>query len=206
MNCVYKIENKINGKVYIGETLDKDERWNKHIEDLNNNNHHSWKLQKDWNEYGKDNFEFSVIDSAKESHEPYSQKLHLIMKEHICISEYNSIECGYNVENTLKEIIDGTKTVLGGGKSKHILTDMYNNLCKGKYQFPNNEMITSSEKKNTIVVFSNLKEAKEIKLESARQKLKRIIKRHISLDEIYDRVVINGMWEVDDIKVCKLDK
>ena len=201
MNCVYKIENKINGKVYIGETLDKDERWNKHIEDLNNNSHHSWKLQKDWNEYGRDNFEFSIIDSVKESHEAYSKKLHLVMQEYICINKYNSIECGYNIENTLKEIINGNKLLLGGGRSRQILTSMYKNLCEGTYEFPNNEWISKTDKKGIKVIFYKGSKEKVCDLERARRRLETNIKRPVELDEIYENVVINGSWEINDIKI-----
>lgn len=67
MRGIYKITSKINNKVYIGESLDIRRRWEDHIEDLNKNEHHSYKLQEDWNEYGKDNFEFyqiSVLDDV----------------------------------------------------------------------------------------------------------------------------------------------
>ena len=58
---LYKIENKVNGKVYIGESINIEQRWNIHLEDLIANKHHSYKLQKDWNEYGEDKFSFEVL-------------------------------------------------------------------------------------------------------------------------------------------------
>jgi group I intron endonuclease len=62
---IYKICNKINGKYYIGSSINiKDSpnsRWSRHVADLNKNRHHNDHLQRAWNKYGKDNFEFSII-------------------------------------------------------------------------------------------------------------------------------------------------
>jgi len=38
---VYKITNIINGKVYVGESMDIDKRWDEHKLDLDNGVHHS---------------------------------------------------------------------------------------------------------------------------------------------------------------------
>ena len=53
MRGIYKIENRINGKVYIGESLDIHKRWELHISELNDKTHHSYKLQEDWNTYSE---------------------------------------------------------------------------------------------------------------------------------------------------------
>ena len=49
---IYKITNKINGKVYIGQSNNIFRRWMEHQRDLIYGIHHSSKLQKEWNEYG----------------------------------------------------------------------------------------------------------------------------------------------------------
>lgn len=84
---IYKIENKINGKVYIGQSKNIESRWKQHIYDLNNNSHHSYKLQKEWNEYGEYSFEFSVLEKYDD----------LDSKEQFYIDKYNSIQKGYNI-------------------------------------------------------------------------------------------------------------
>ena len=43
---IYKIENKVNGKVYIGQSIDIEKRWKEHISCLNNRTHHNDYLQK----------------------------------------------------------------------------------------------------------------------------------------------------------------
>ena len=42
---IYAIRNTQNGKMYIGESIDIEKRWKNHQEDLDNGNHHSYKLQ-----------------------------------------------------------------------------------------------------------------------------------------------------------------
>ena len=49
---VYMIKNKVNGKLYIGSSVDIQKRWINHRIYLRNNKHHSFQLQQDWNEYG----------------------------------------------------------------------------------------------------------------------------------------------------------
>ena len=58
---VYSIENKVNGKCYIGSTTNPRVRWSKHKGDLNRKRHHSFVLQRAWDKYGEDNFSFKVL-------------------------------------------------------------------------------------------------------------------------------------------------
>ena len=53
MTGIYKISNKDNGKVYIGKSKDIMQRWSAHERALQANNHHSPKLQMDFNNYGR---------------------------------------------------------------------------------------------------------------------------------------------------------
>jgi len=59
--CIYKITNKINNKIYIGSSNNFRNRWKNHTNSLNRNVHENDHLQKAWNKYGKDNFEFNII-------------------------------------------------------------------------------------------------------------------------------------------------
>jgi group I intron endonuclease len=61
---IYKIENKINGKVYIGQSGNIKERWYNHKSELKHNRHCNRYLQSACNKYGLDNFEFSIIEEC----------------------------------------------------------------------------------------------------------------------------------------------
>ena len=60
---VYKITNKINGKIYIGSTTTPFSlRFGQHKCQLRGNRHFNPHLQYSWNKYGESNFEFSPIE------------------------------------------------------------------------------------------------------------------------------------------------
>lgn len=59
---IYCIRNIIDNKVYIGSAINLQKRWNRHVSHLNHNKHHSIRLQKAFNKYGKSNFAFEVLD------------------------------------------------------------------------------------------------------------------------------------------------
>jgi group I intron endonuclease len=58
---IYKIECSVNGKVYIGQSLNIKQRWNKHKAQLRNGNHDNDYLQNSWNAYGESSFKFSLL-------------------------------------------------------------------------------------------------------------------------------------------------
>lgn len=55
---IYKIVNKENGKFYIGSTIDQKKRKRRHFNELRNGKHHCLFLQRAYNKYGDDCFEF----------------------------------------------------------------------------------------------------------------------------------------------------
>jgi len=59
---VYAITNLETGKVYIGSTINFNYRWGRHRDDLRHNHHHNIHLQRSWNKYGEEIFEFSVLE------------------------------------------------------------------------------------------------------------------------------------------------
>jgi len=86
---VYKITNKVNNKVYIGQSIRPiEERFNRHISDAVNHvldTHFARAIRK----YGKENFTIELIDTAKTQEE-------LTLKESNWISFYDSTKTGYN--------------------------------------------------------------------------------------------------------------
>ena len=90
--CVYKITNKITGKIYVGETTWKHRRWTQHKSQLKRNQHDSKPLQEEYNKYGIDSFEFSIVKIIESKD-----------KEKLRTEEINTIEKllseGYKIYN-----------------------------------------------------------------------------------------------------------
>lgn len=59
---IYAIRNTKNSKMYIGESIDIEQRWKVHQEDLDNGNHHSYKLQNEWDKNQYNQFRFFVLE------------------------------------------------------------------------------------------------------------------------------------------------
>lgn len=102
---VYKITNKINGKIYIGQTIRSIRiRWNEHCKDK----YHCKKLVKAISKYGKNNFKVDQIDKANSIEE-------LNEKEIFWISVYKTTNrnIGYNIEiGGLNKLINDKKNLI----------------------------------------------------------------------------------------------
>ena len=89
---IYCIENITTNKKYIGQSIDINDRWRKHISELNHSSHHNDYLQKAWNKYGENDFKFYVLE--------YCSDDELDEKEIYYINLYNTIDrkYGYNLK------------------------------------------------------------------------------------------------------------
>lgn len=90
MYYIYKIENLINHKKYIGLTNNIKRRRSRHFTDLKCHRHDNSFLQKEYDIYGKDNFDFSIVFQGEVNYEEISQK------ESYYIKLYDSYYNGYN--------------------------------------------------------------------------------------------------------------
>jgi group I intron endonuclease len=90
--CVYAIVNKLNGKIYIGGTTNLFKRIPKHKYRLNLNKHENQHLQNAYNKYGKDNFEWYIVEECTEESALDIEQKYLNEFE----SYINSI--GYNIQ------------------------------------------------------------------------------------------------------------
>lgn len=144
---IYCIENKINNKKYIGQSVDIKNRWSKHKNELESNIHHNQYLQQSWNKYGKENFKFYIIIECSKSE---------LNELEICyIKKFDSInkKYGYNL----------TK---GGDKKVQFTYDVLEKISNSSSKFPVLQFtldgILVNQYKNCNVA------AKELNLESKR--------------------------------------
>ena len=63
---VFQIKNNENGMVLIEESSDIPSRWNRHRTELRFGSHRNKLLQKDWNEWGEENFKFSILSELEQ--------------------------------------------------------------------------------------------------------------------------------------------
>lgn len=61
---IYMIENKINNKIYIGQSKNIEKRLKEHIKKLNRNIHENEHLNKSWLKYGEFSFNFKIIEEC----------------------------------------------------------------------------------------------------------------------------------------------
>jgi len=90
MNIVYGMKCNVNKKFYIGATgRTFHKRKSEHIRRLNKKEHHSRKLQRAWDKYGEESFEFIILEQN------INQEM-LAEREQYWINYHNSYNKGYN--------------------------------------------------------------------------------------------------------------
>ena len=96
---VFKIVNKINGKIFIGSSPNLDSYWNNQKFQLNLGSHRNKELQNDWNNFGEDNFYYEIIDTINlkdyNANKDYSSAINELLELYLNeLQPYNNK--GYN--------------------------------------------------------------------------------------------------------------
>ncbi len=92
---IYRIYCKSEDKSYIGKSINIEERWKIHQNELKKGKHHNKKLQKVFNKYGKDDFEFSILKEVDDYYE-------ITYYESYYAEEFNAFNSGYNIGKLFK--------------------------------------------------------------------------------------------------------
>ncbi|MEI7527093.1 MAG: GIY-YIG nuclease family protein [Mariniphaga sp.] len=95
---VFQIKNNINGKVFIGSSLDLNAIWHAQKLQLDFGIHPNSDLQKDWKEHGAENFSYEIIEEIKQGDDkPIDYAKGIKVLEGMIIDELQPFENkGYN--------------------------------------------------------------------------------------------------------------
>lgn len=115
---IYCIENKETHKKYIGQSINIYYRWSKHKGELNNHIHDNDYLQKAWDKYGQECFDFYILEECDVKD--------LDTKEIYYINYYDTLnhDKGYNLKYGGQ---DGVVGEYGNNKRKQSLKKAYQN-------------------------------------------------------------------------------
>ena len=129
---IYCIENLLNNKKYIGQSINIKQRWYKHVYELKSGHHDNDYLQKSWNKYGEENFKFYILE--------YCDKKFLDEREIYYIDFHNTMnrDYGYNLKS-------------GGQSSNYVCDEVKEKISmsnKKSYQNSNLRQIRSVDALN----------------------------------------------------------
>lgn len=178
---VYKITNNVNGKVYIGQSINIKNRWKDHIYALNRGDSTCTLLQRAWNKYKQNNFSFEIIELCSENE--------LDNVEIKYIELYDSINNGYNIE-------------LGGNENKHLSAETKQKLSKSaKERLSDPTKNPMYDKHHTDEAKAKISTSKKGKLlsEETKQKLSQVHIGHPGYNKNLDPVYC---IELDEIFSC----
>ena len=110
--CVYKILNRVTGKFYIGYSKSTANRWREHRNSLLRGDHHCSHLQRAWNLYGEQAFEFIRIIDCKDVPQAREEEQKLLDQYFASGVMYNSVG-----SNDLRIVIKHATSKTGALKS-----------------------------------------------------------------------------------------
>lgn len=115
-NCgVYKITNTVTGDYYIGSANNIWRRIRRHRSDLANNRHGNIYLQRAWNKYGKQVFEFTAILLCDIKHKLYFEQGFLDLFKPV----YNIATCASASWQGLRHTDEQRRKIGEARKGKH---------------------------------------------------------------------------------------
>lgn len=95
---IYQIKNLINGKIFVGSSMNLNGKANSFRFQLKMGSHMNSVLQQDYNIHGDDNFEFQIVDTLEPKDDPeYDYKEDLKVFEEMWVDKLQPFgEKGYN--------------------------------------------------------------------------------------------------------------
>lgn len=194
---IYKIENKINNKKYIGQSKDIHGRWKSHINELNNNKHKNDYLQNAWNKYGDENFTFTIlevctIDQLNQLEKHYIEKY----------DTFNNDTNGYNLQSggDYPIVSESTKQKMSNAlKGRKVSDEHKKKICDARKLIPTSTgiyRVTKTEDKTCLqgyrwVYGYNNEQGKRIEIS------------RINLIDLKNEIIKQGLeWIINDENVA----
>ena len=102
---VFQVKNTANGRVLLGSSLNLEGSLNKHKFMLQIGSHTNKALQKDWDEFGSDEFVFEILEEVMVVDSPnFNLKDELTLLEEIWLEKLQPFgERGYNLNDRIRE-------------------------------------------------------------------------------------------------------
>jgi group I intron endonuclease len=102
---VFQVKNAANGKVYLGSSLNLEGPLNRHKFMLKIGSHTNKALQKDWDEFGPDQFVFEILEEVQRKDDPnFNLKDELALLEMVWVEKLQPFgERGYNLNERIRE-------------------------------------------------------------------------------------------------------
>ena len=102
---VFQVKNTVNGKVFLGSSLNLEGPLNGHKFMLTIGQHRNRALQKEWNEYGPDKFVFEILETVKVKDDPdFNLADELTLLEQIWLEKLQPFgERGYNTDTHIRQ-------------------------------------------------------------------------------------------------------
>lgn len=111
---IYQIKNIINNKIYIGRAINVFDRLKKHYSDLIQNKHFNEHLQRSFNKYKSNNFEYSIICAVPTEQLDLAEKSSIYMftsiDDRFGFNKTTGGEGGYNRSEETKQKISKSHT------------------------------------------------------------------------------------------------
>ena len=172
--CIYKIQNRINNKVYIGSAIGHYKRKGQHFYLLRNSKHFNNHLQNSWNKYGENNFIFEVLE--------FIEKLeNLKEREEYYIKEYtsNNPEIGFNCRTYCNTNLGVKRSLESRLKQSRNKKGVIPNLNYKKIAELNSKKILCVNKMtNEKLFFNSVKQAGEI-LKTQRTNISKVLHKKL---------------------------
>ena len=118
---IYGIKNCVNQHIYIGKTgMNFGDRWDSHRALLRSGKHFNEYLQRAWNKYGEDNFEFVIIEECTVEELNDKEKYYIQLYKDQCLS-YNFADGGEGGSFLGKHLSEETKRKIGEKNRENML-------------------------------------------------------------------------------------